>query len=545
MEVSLSSGIEQTFASIEHQPQPLPEWWACGMIRARIHRGKGVEVTIRGSHKILDDPTPLNGTNIGVGARIGWVLRMSRHLADGSPRLEDLARTLGTNTTRLHRLETGMLRDGHLVDGYERALGLPSGSLRAPIDVMCRSFPESPADRRPERGPDTVEDLSRLTELVLDPGRPVSGGEWLAWASAMAAPGNIGLPESLAAAAIRRLIRELNSSVGAAYPARYEALALLRSSGYGRLVVEVCQDAVDQPHVQVLNDMMSAAAEWVSDDVVDWCIDLLLDERDQVVHAASLALENLAQISDANQFWPSVADRLVPMYNEAPTQSMTWRRLSHLLRLVPPGILTKRPRSLRQRPDASPSIPEWSRTRRNTHWQHCLEAAAQICQRLAQRDDPLLARLLFDIAVSPYESRAVTGYMLVGAIPDLGEMVGRALIQMTEAAEDNVLRTRLLRRLAGTRLGYAYAEAEMWATSTDPDLRGPALELMGAAGTPVPTDMVRDNLRGGGPAARSALYALGMTADPSLERIASSSRFSPEVRGGAQWWLTNGPRALT
>ena len=72
--------------------------------------------------------------------------RPARH----GTRLRALAEQMGTSAARLSRIETGQLRDGRIVDGYEATLGLPEGSLRAPIDVLCRTFPRtSPRDADP------------------------------------------------------------------------------------------------------------------------------------------------------------------------------------------------------------------------------------------------------------------------------------------------------------------------------------------------------------------------------------------------------------
>ena len=126
---------------------------------------------------MVNDETPLNGSDIDVGSRIGWTLRMARLTSARPPSLEALAAELGTSTARLHRLETGRLRDGSLIDGYERVLDRPAGSLRSPIDVLCRTFPPAPVDRDPGWRATTVEELSALTEEVA--GDSVDGGAWL------------------------------------------------------------------------------------------------------------------------------------------------------------------------------------------------------------------------------------------------------------------------------------------------------------------------------------------------------------------------------
>jgi len=205
---------------------------------------------------VVDDATSLDGRTIDVAARIAWTLRMARLTAGvEDPRMRTVATAIGTSPARLSRAETGQLRDGSLVDGYERALGLPEGSLRAPIDILARTFPwDSPPDVAPGA---PISDLAQLSELTerLGAGDSVTGGEWLRWARAISVPGNIGMPIPLARSLVRRLVHELGRSCGHGYPARYEALSQVRCSDYGFLVLESAREEVRHPHAQGLADL--------------------------------------------------------------------------------------------------------------------------------------------------------------------------------------------------------------------------------------------------------------------------------------------------
>ena len=88
--------------------------------------------------------------------------------------------------------------------------------------------------------------LSLLTEALQGPA-PVTGGQWLRWARATAAPGNIGLPERQCRDLLVRLVSELARSVSHGYPSRYEALSLVRCSAYGHLVLSVAQEELRRP----------------------------------------------------------------------------------------------------------------------------------------------------------------------------------------------------------------------------------------------------------------------------------------------------------
>ncbi|MGB7982721.1 MAG: hypothetical protein WCF36_18220 [Candidatus Nanopelagicales bacterium] len=357
------------------------------------------------------DPTPLNGSAIDVGARIAWTTRTARLLA-GAGNLRDFAVAVDSNPTRVHRLETARLRDGALVDAYERVLGLPIGSLRAPVDIACRTFPhEAPKDKDPGSRVSTVRELSQLTDGIravlgdTHGAGVVSAGDWLTWARSLSAFGGIGLPESIALPMVDALIAELNRSVGAAYPARYEALSLLRCSDYGYLVVEAARTRLVEPRPQVIFDMMSAVGEAASADAVGWCLNLLDDPRVRVVRGAAVALENMGAIApDRTRYWGSVVDGLVDSYCRRASGSPEWSTLSHLLRLAPRALVA--PHITRLTTPLAPTgkIRDYSRSRANRYWSACEREADRVGDEASLGSQPMLCRLLYDIAISPHET---------------------------------------------------------------------------------------------------------------------------------------------
>jgi hypothetical protein len=495
---------------------------------------------------VLDDPTALDGPDIDVSARIGWVLRMARLTSQrrGVTRLDTMARALGTNSTRLHRAETGLVRDGGLIDAYERALGRPVGSLRAPVDVLCRTFRSAPRDR--DGGPrvTTVQEMSALTDAVEGP--DPTGGDWLAWSRALSQAGAIGMPVRQATVLVGRLVSELHRSVGPAYPSRYEALAQLRCGPYGGVVLDVARAEVADPDVQVLFDLMSAVGEHVGDDAVAWTTRLLSDPRENVVIGAVLALENMAEIVGPD-FWYGLVDPLTERYNATRPGSVHWEWMSHLLRLIPHRLRAATPVAPRHPPAFAPRIENWSRSRLNTHWSDCQRRAHAVTDSLGLSDQPMLARLLFDIAVSPHESRAVTGYMLLGALPAIAEGAGDQLADLAAHHPDPLIRSRAGRRLAGCLMGRFPDLAKNWLDGEDHDERVRALHLAGAAGWPVPEDLLEREIAARGSRARAALYAAGMAGQPIVRRLADAParcRTEGKVQGAARWWLRHGSRVV-
>ncbi|WP_460810367.1 hypothetical protein [Nocardioides salsibiostraticola] len=439
-----------------------------------------------------------------------------------------------SNTTRLHRLETGVVRAGDLVDAYEVALGLAGGSLRGPIDATCRTFPEAPVDRAGASCIRTVRGLSDLTDRLAS-AEPVAADVWLTWARALAQPGAIGLQESVALGLILRLIDELGRSVGQAYPARYEALALLRCSSYGHLVLEAAQHMVADPHIQVLNDLMSAVGEFHSPGAVDWCLELLVDRREQVVGGAAIAIENLGQISSGTHFWEGIVDRLIEAHNACGSDSPGWEWRSHLLRLVPDEVIRTRHRTVTRPLAPAAVIDDWSREASNANWLMCREAASRIANALGMGRQPILARLMFDIAISPYECRAVTSYMLLGGIPALAPAVTECLVSLTDAHLDPVVRSRILRRLPGMAHGHFPAAAEHWLHETDQPRFEVALMLAGASGRAMSRDDLAGYLKQGGAVAHRALYAAAMS-NPDALSVAAVPGTALEVQCAARWW---------
>lgn len=490
---------------------------------------------------VLDDTTALFDVDVDVAVRIGWTVRMARLTAVGrpAPSMQALAREIGTSPTSLHRLELGQLRNGAMLDRIEPALGLVTGSLRAPVDTTCRTYPSlSPPDQDPTPGWRTVREVSDATEQLL--GGATSGGLWLGWARALGQPGAVGLPESLARELVGRLVGELGRSVGPAYPTRYEALALLRCSGYGHVVLDVAKDVVGDPDVQVLNDLMSAVGEAVDDDAIAWCLELLADPRDQVVVGSALALENMAQIAPRAGVWGQVADPVVELVNASPEGSVRLEWLSHLVRLMPPVVRERVRRGVGRPLAPVPRLSHPTKSRVNAEWNDAHERARAVTAGLGLPDQPLLARLLFDIAHSPLESRAVTSYVLLGAVPALGVPALAQLARLVDAHGDPLVRRRVARRLAGSRLPLPEGSAGRWLEGATGERLEAGLVLAGTAGERVPHRVLRAAWCAGEATGRAALFALGMAEDPVLHDVAADA--TNPAAGAARWWLRQGGR---
>jgi hypothetical protein len=499
------------------------------------------------------DTTALNGGVIDVGARVAWTTRTARLLAD-TRNLREFAAAVGSNPTRVHRLETARLRDGALVDAFERVLGMPVGSLRAPIDIACRTFPsEAPMDQDPGSSVVTVREMSELTERIRedladqDSAAFLSAGAWLTWARALSTFGGIGLPESIALPMVDALIGEMNRSVGAGYPARYEALSLLRCSAYGYLVVEAARVRLLEPRPQVIFDMMSAVGEAATADAVAWCLDLLDDPRSRVVRGAAVALENMGVIAmDPAAFWEWVLDRLVDCYCRRQPGSEEWRTLSHLLRLAPRGLV--RPLIPRLTAPLAPAgkVRDHTRSKANRYWSMCEREAERVTEEASLTSQPMLSRLLYDIAISPHETRAVTSYMLLSALPQLVPSVADAIAAISEGlrepgVQDEVVAARAARRVGDSRWPVLPVRIRSWADSVYSDQRVAALMLAGNSGVTLTEATYRKAMEDSD-SREAAIYALGMCGHNTLRSLTSNPR--TEIAGAADWWLREGGRLI-
>lgn len=189
----------------------------------------------------LVDRTPLDGAAVDPQVRLGWMLRTARvhagvSMAEMSARLEEYG--VATSLAMVSVVERTGLRDRQIIDGYEHALGLPMGWLRAPIDVLCHMWHGSAADRNPH--PVWLRDRGRFDQLHerVDGDAP-TGGDWFHFAR-FVAPTDSGwaLPSRLLRPLMDRLVHEVVRSVGPAYSTRYCALSHFQAGDSAPVVEE-------------------------------------------------------------------------------------------------------------------------------------------------------------------------------------------------------------------------------------------------------------------------------------------------------------------
>ena len=490
----------------------------------------------------IDDATPLAGSRIDLGARIGWLLRTWRvgsgvTLRGLRERLTEAGAAYSAAT--LSRFEVSGTRSSVAIAAYERALGLPYGRLRAPVDVVCRTFAYAPPDLAPVLPEPSLAAFSAACDAV---GESPTGHDWLRFAEHHAL-GGFGLPLGEVEGHITRLASELGRSTGLGYQLRYEALAKLRCSAYADVVYDVVRAAVAEPGVQRLADLLSAVSEQPTPELLAWCGTLLCDDSPVVGRAACLAIQNIRSVigSVGTEGWL----RLAPVYAEAcnafADDPARGPLLSSTLAACAPPFRT----AVRER--LTVSLPEprrasrWSRDRLNEHFALAMEIAATAAA--GRTGEQMLARLVFELLYDFRATHSVTSAFLVAAsvfATDVQKLLSGAAL----SGPDEVTRHGAAYAFANLMLRPDDLDLAQWLASEDPVILGAGLHIAGFAGHALPmTDLCR-LARDGGDTARDALFAAGMAGHPELPALSVDPSLPAEVRAGAAWWLRSGARVI-
>lgn len=484
----------------------------------------------------IDDPSELAGARIDVPARIGWLLRTSRVAAGVS--LRDFGRLAGDgrrfSPATLSRVETTGRRSGVVIDAYERVLGLPYGGLRAPIDVLCRTFTYAPPDVEPLEPAPSLAAFSDACEAV--DGEPAAA-DWFRFAE-LHVGGSFGLPARLVRPAIDRLVSEVVRSAGTAYQVRYEALAKLRCSAYADVVADAVRDAVTAPGMQRPNDLLSAITELPTREALEWSASLLGDPSWQLAHAGCLGIQNLRSVGDLPlDAWTALVPTIVAAAERAAGDRLREPILSSTIACCPPAVRTAVRDRLRA-PLAPPRrATRWSRSRVNRHYAYAGHLAAEITD--AAQGESMLARLLFELLYDFRATHVTTSAFLLAASP-FADRAREVVCAAALEGPDEVTRHGAAVAFAPLMVAFQEADPAPWLASSDPVLQSAGLAICGFAGVGIADDELRRRVREGGEVCRDALFAAGMARQPVLAEISSDPTMPDDVRTAAEWWRREG-----
>ena len=486
----------------------------------------------------IEDTTQLAGARIDIAARIGWLLRTSR--IAGGVSLRDLGRQLDVeqplSPATLSRMETTGRRSGVVIDAYERGLGLSYGHLRAPIDVLCRTFDYAPADTAPYRPSPTLADFSAACAVVrADP----KGADWLRFAEFhVLSP--FGLPADDIAPLVATLASEVGRSTGRAYQLRYEALSRLRCSEYGDVVRDVVRRLVLTAGVQRTNDLLSAVTEHPEPDLVTWCGELLSHESWQVARAACLGIQNMRSVGGLEPAdWEPLVPVLTAACDAAYDDPLRGPILSSTLACCPSAVRAAVHASLTRELAPPRRAATWTRSRHNQHLSYASALAAAISGDRA--GEPMLARLLFELLYDFRATHVVTSSFLLVASP-FADALRTHLTDVALRGPDEITRHGAAYALANLTMPFEHADPQPWLESEDPLIRASGLLLCGFAGVPVAADLLDELVITHDEVGRDALFAAGMAQQPELIAIAQDPRRPAALRAAATWWRHEGGR---
>lgn len=493
----------------------------------------------------IEDRTPLAGARIDVAARIGWLLRTSRTAA--GVRMREFGERAGTGShlspATLSRVETAGRRSGTVIDAYERALELPYGHLRAPIDVLSRTFSYAPEDVEPYRPDATLAGFSGSCAAVQD---DPAGADWLRFAEYHTHT-PFGLPEPDVRPLIERLVNELGRSAGAGYQLRYEALAKLRCSAYGDIVAGVIREAVLAPGMQRAYDLMSAVTELPSPALVQWCGELLSHDSWQIARASCLGIQNMRSVGGlrARDWGPLVA----PFAAACVAAVDDPRRgpiLSATLASCPPDFRREVRAAVGFDLPPPRKAAAWTHSRRNRHFAHAARMAAAIAGTSASNSagegagEGVLTRLLFEVLYDFRATHVVTSGFLLVASP-FSDGVREQLCSAALDGPDETTRHGAAYAFANLMVPFEVADPAPWLASPDPAIRAAGLSICGFAGVPLPPATLQGLVGADDELCRDALFAAGMASQPELAQVATSHA-DPAIRDAAQWWIDHGGR---
>jgi hypothetical protein len=494
--------------------------------------------------RLADDRSALDGARIQVAPRIGWLLRISR-TGRGIP-LREMAAELGrlglrTSASSLSRIEAEGQRHGAVIDGYEQVLGLAPGSLRAAIDLLCRTFDHAPHDQDPDLAPATLAGFSAAVDAVL--GDAPHGGDWLRFAREHAGERGFGVTAAQMKPLATRLASEMSRSMGAAYTSRYEALARLRCGPYADVVEDVVRSVVREEEAGAVIDLMNVLSERPTPRLLAWSGDLLAHRQRAVALGSALLIENLRSVGGlASDDWLM----LVPSFLDAYAGAERSRRviLTRLFKTLPPHVRAAIGAGLGEPLEHVPGPSDWTRTRRNRHYEVSRELAVRACSAAGLPEQPLLARLLFEVLYDFRSTRAATSAHLLVASP-VAEALHPLLVEAAITGPDEATRTGARGALTLLQTGRHVPDVADWLECPEDDLFEVAAVLLGQAGVPPPDETLEVGLAGDEMQARRMLYAAGMASSPRLAEIGADPARSPEVRAVAAWWVREGGRVTT
>jgi hypothetical protein len=343
---------------------------------------------------------------------------------------------------------------------------------------------------------------------------------------------------------VRRLASELCRSSRSARYTRLEALSLLRCSPYGELVEAVLRPLVVEPHAQNYWDLLNSLGERPTPSLLDWCGSLLRDPSLYRAQGASYVIQSLLVLGGLDrEAWLVLIDHAERACAEAADDPARKAMLVQLYDALPPRLRELVREDFRPGMEGPAGPTVWTRNRRNAHYALAESLALAVTTGRGLPDEPMLARLLFEALFERRGVRMSNAAVLVSFSPFAPD-VARVLLERCVEGPADATRAAALRVVAQCHPGGEVPGLDTLLAASDPGEFRVALTVASRVDRPLPRPVVERGLAGDEMTAQLTLYVLGRAGDARLRRIASDRSRSEQVRGGARWWLREGPAVL-
>lgn len=510
--------------------------------------------------RIAYDATPLGSSRPDIGARIGWLLSMSRlhhkdpAFKDGRQFVAALADAgFPASRSLVSRWESGEIPISYEgMSAYEQALGLEHGRISSLTGYIRAAIPGVKANViRPQldvTGREFALRLDELLDLAEDGGARARDWQDLGWH--LAAAPVVHLRAQTWVAITHQIVNVLPRSIRVPY--RQYSTATMNIASIPRaqdFLVEAIDDYLSDPDVQVIMNPLGLLDRLPTREAARIVLDIIEDPFTDAAFrmAVWLATQKVAR----GDFSPEERARLnmivLRLWRANPTK--TGEDLAELIAGLPDGL----------RSTLTSAATKAGRRKLGYVVEHGEEMIASKARSLSQEiaesarsrtpqpadydEDKMLPRLVREALFHRDSERRHLASLLVCASPFGDAVSDEMLALLNTPGFPSWIRGRCATL---TRyLGNDPHRMRMLKFLDDPD-SDVAVTIAQALGhvtfSESSDQVIRSSLTDQFSASeRAKLYALGMTGSPGLEAIVKSKTSTDWQKSAARWWIAHGP----
>ncbi len=511
------------------------------------------------TQKIAYDETPLNAPRPDLGARLGWLLAMSRlhHRAeefqDGTRFAESLGRAgFPASRSLVSRWESGRIPisfEG--MAAYERVLSLEPGRITSVVGYL-RSLPEDPAPRaaRPRLDPGGRDFAVRFDELIdaAEQGTALAR-QWQELGWHLSAAPMVHLRAQTWDTLSRQVVTLLPRSVNVAYcQLSTAAMSMATVPRAQDFLVDAIATYMSDPAVQVVANPLVLLDHLPTREAARLVLEVVEKPQNLVTYQMGIWLATQKMVR--GEFSPGERSEVQMLVLRA------WRRdpsragsdLAELIAELPEGMRSTLVQAAVKagRPKLGYVVEHGEEAVAATASAFATSLAASAREGAPQEatyaEDRMLTRLLREALFHRDTERRHCAALLVAASPFAASTCDALLGRLARSGDPAWLRVRM-----STLVRYLCNDSHrqrMLPFLHDPDeqVAVPVVQGLGHLSfSPTCDQEVRASLvQEWSARERAKLYALGMTGSPGLAPIAASEGRPRWQRSAARWWLDPG-----